>query len=96
MNTVTGALESWGITVRWPQAGWRGLTRRQQVGIVLRTIAQAGLLTVAAWDLHRRPPELVRGTKRRWVPVIAMNYVGAGPLVYLLGGRRRRTADPVG
>lgn len=55
----------------------------------------AGLLTVAARDLHRRPPEQVRGTKRLWVPVIAMNYMGAGPLIYLLGGRRwRRTAGP--
>lgn len=95
MNKVTGAFESWGIALRWPEAGWRDLTRRQQIGIALRAIAQAGLLTVAARDLHRRPPEHMRGTKRLWVPVIAMNYMGAGPLIYLLGGRRWRcTAGP--
>lgn len=40
MNKVTGAFESWGIALRWPETGWRDLTRRQQIGIALRAIAQ--------------------------------------------------------
>lgn len=42
---------------------------------------------VAIGDLVRRPPGQVPGA--RWAPVIAVTCLGLGPVVYLLGGRRR-------
>lgn len=89
MTRATGAFRSWGVVVAWPEDGWRGLSGRQQVGLVVRGVAQGGLLVVAARDLRRRPPDQVRGRKWLWVPVIAMNYLGVGPIAYLIGGRRR-------
>jgi hypothetical protein len=91
MERIAGALRSWGIALPWPEEGWRGLTTRQRVGLVVRGVAQAGLLVVAARDLRRRPPDQVRGNKWLWAPVIAMNYLGIGPIAYLVGGRRRRS-----
>jgi hypothetical protein len=85
----TGPLNDWGVVLPRPKTGFRGLTRRQQVGVVVRAVAQTGLMVVAARDLRRRPNEQVRGAKWMWAPVIAMNYLGIGPIVYLLGGRRR-------
>jgi hypothetical protein len=89
MKRLAGALGAWGVALPWPHDGWRGLTRRQQVGIVIRAVAQTGLLIVAARDLRRRPSEQVRGPKWLWAPVVAVNYLGLGPIVYLVGGRRR-------
>jgi hypothetical protein len=89
MHRFTRPLRDWGIVLPWPKAGFRGLTGRQQVGIAVRAVAQTSLLVVAARDLRQRPNEQVRGTKWLWAPVIAMNYLGIGPIVYLLGGRRR-------
>lgn len=89
MSTSVGPLTDWGVVLPWPKTGFRGLTRRQQVGVVVRAVAQTGLLVVAARDLRQRPNEQVRGAKWMWAPVIAMNYLGIGPIVYLLGGRRR-------
>jgi hypothetical protein len=89
MDRFTATLRSWGIVVPWPQDGWRGLSSRQRAGMIIRGVAQAGLLIVAARDLRRRPPEQVRGSKWLWAPVITMNYLGLGPLAYLIGGRRR-------
>jgi hypothetical protein len=89
MKGFAGALRDWGVVLPWPRDGWRGLTRRQQVGIAVRAVAQTGLFVVAARDLRRRPPEQVRGAKWLWALVVAMNYLGVGPIVYLARGRRR-------
>jgi hypothetical protein len=88
MDRFLGALRSWAIVLPWPQDGWRGLTTRQQVALVIRAVAQTGLLIVAAKDLRRRPPEQVRGSKWLWAPVVATNYLGLGPIAYLAAGRR--------
>ncbi|HSK89908.1 MAG TPA: hypothetical protein VK875_01215 [Euzebyales bacterium] len=91
MDRVTDGLRSWGVVmIPWPEQGWRGLTSRQRRGVVLRGMVQIGLLVVAVRDLVRRPAGQVRGAKWLWAPVIAVNYLGLGPIVYLLGGRRRR------
>lgn len=89
MNKFAGPLRDWGVVLPWPKEGFRGLTPRQRTGIVVRAVAQTTLLVVAAQDLRRRPNEHVRGAKWLWAPVIAMNYLGIGPILYLLGGRRR-------
>lgn len=92
VERIAGALRSWGIVLPWPEEGWRGLTARQRVGLVVRGLAQTGLLVAAARDLRRRPPDEIRGSKWLWGPVIAMNYLGIGPIAYLIGGRRRRSS----
>ncbi|MFK0246043.1 PLDc N-terminal domain-containing protein [Amycolatopsis azurea] len=44
-------------------------------------------LAALAWtDLALRPATEVRGSKRRWALIIAINF--AGPLAYLTWGRR--------
>ena len=43
-------------------------------------------LAVAAWtDLAQRPAALVRGRKRAWAVVIAVNFIG--PVLYFTRGR---------
>jgi hypothetical protein len=90
MDRLADMLRSWGVViVPWPSEGWSGLTARQRRGVVVRGAAQMGLLFAAARDLRRRPASQVRGKKWVWAPVIAVSYLGLGPLTYLLGGRRR-------
>lgn len=90
MQRFTKALTSSGVVVRpWPREGWQGLTSRQQRGLVVRGAAQTALLLAAARDLWRRPADQVRGSKWLWALIIAVNYLGVGPIAYLLGGRRR-------
>ncbi|MFD5246109.1 PLD nuclease N-terminal domain-containing protein [Amycolatopsis sp. NPDC058340] len=44
-------------------------------------------LAVVAWtDLAMRPAAEIRGSKRRWALIIAVNF--AGPIAYLTWGRR--------
>jgi hypothetical protein len=89
MSEPTGALTSWGIVLPRQNRGWRHMTGRQRVGIVIRACLQTAVQIVAARDLVRRPSDEVRGgNKWLWAPAIAANYLGIGPIVYLVGGRR--------
>ena len=89
MSERTGALTSWGIVLPRQNRRWRHMTGRQRVGIVVRACLQTGLLIVALRDLVRRPSDEVwGGNKWLWAPVIAANYLGIGPIIYLIGGRR--------
>ncbi|MFI7117415.1 PLD nuclease N-terminal domain-containing protein [Amycolatopsis sp. NPDC049868] len=47
---------------------------------------QVTLAAIAWTDLALRPSTEVRGPKRRWALIIAINF--AGPLAYLTWGRR--------
>ncbi|EME55076.1 PLDc N-terminal domain-containing protein [Amycolatopsis decaplanina] len=47
---------------------------------------QVTLAAVAWTDLALRPATEIRGSKRRWALIIAVNF--AGPLAYLTWGRR--------
>lgn len=88
MTKRTDALTSWGIVLPRRTRGWQDLTRRQRVGIVVRACLQTGLQVVAVRDLVRRPRDEVRGgNKWLWAPAIAANYLGIGPIIYLIGGR---------
>lgn len=87
MTRATGALRNVGSCGRLAEGRMAWAQRTSAVGLVVRGVAQGGLLVVAARDL--RPPDRVRGRKWLWVPVIAMNYLGVGPIAYLIGGRRR-------
>ena len=88
MSERTGTLTSWGIVLPRGKRRWQALTGRQRVGIVIRACLQTGLQIVALRDLVRRPRDEVRGgNKWLWAPAIAANYLGLGPVIYLIGGR---------
>lgn len=89
MSERTGALTSYGIVLPRKNRGWRHMTGRQRVGIVVRACLQTAVQIVAARDLLRRPSDEVRGGRKwLWALAIAANYLGIGPIVYLVGGRR--------
>jgi hypothetical protein len=88
MSERTNALTSWGIILPRRARMWQNLTRRQRAGIVVRACLQTGVKIVALRDLVRRPRDEVRGrNKWLWAPAIATNYLGIGPVIYLIGGR---------
>jgi len=65
------------------------LSSQQRGGILLASVVQIALLIAALRDLHRRPSDQINGSKRVWVAVSFVNFVG--PLSYFLFGRRRPT-----
>jgi len=66
---------------------WSDLSPGQKRGIGVAGLIQFGLLLFALQDWFRRPDEEIRGPKRRWFPVLFVNFVG--PLAYLVVGRQR-------
>lgn len=65
---------------------WDELSTRAKGLVMLSTSVQISL-AVSAWaDLTRRPPEAIRGPKRKWAALIAITFVG--PIWYFLRGRR--------
>lgn len=66
---------------------WSDYSPAQRRLIVAAGTVEVGL-ALAAWsDLARRPAELVKGPKRVWAAIIAINTVG--PLAYFRWGRVR-------
>ena len=80
-------LDSWGIVLR-RRTPWRELTSRQRRGMIIRGTLQVGLLAAALNDLRRRPAAELNGPKVLWVAIASVNYLGIGPVVYFLFGRR--------
>ena len=68
---------------------WRDLTTTEQAPLVLRGIVQFALLAAALVDIHRRSAEEINGSKWVWSAVALVNFMGIGPLVYFLFGRKR-------
>lgn len=66
---------------------WSGLSTKQQFALLTLACVQVSLAATAWVDLARRPAAEIRGSKRFWAPVIAINWVG--PLTYLSYGVRR-------
>jgi hypothetical protein len=62
--------------------------------MISRGAVQLGLLAAALRDLRKRPNEQIRGPKAVWVAVSGVNYLGLGPLVYFIFGRRRSSPPP--
>jgi hypothetical protein len=50
-------------------------------------VVQLSLLAAALVDLRRRPAEQINGSKKMWVPLAFVNFLG--PLAYFAFGRRR-------
>ncbi|MFD9890055.1 PLD nuclease N-terminal domain-containing protein [Amycolatopsis sp. NPDC059027] len=59
---------------------------RKNLGMAFAAGIQVTLAAVAWTDLALRPAAEIRGPKRRWAWIIAINF--AGPLAYLTYGRR--------
>jgi hypothetical protein len=68
---------------------WRDLRTRENAPLVLRGIVQFALLAAALVDMHRRPAEEINGSKWLWSAVALVNFMGIGPIVYFLLGRKR-------
>ncbi|MEV0567811.1 PLDc N-terminal domain-containing protein [Dactylosporangium sp. NPDC050588] len=65
---------------------WSDLSTRDRTALVVGTAAEITLTAIAAADLYRRPASQVQGLKALWWPALAIQ--PAGPLLYLLAGRR--------
>lgn len=69
---------------------WKALSPRARRLIIAAVVFDTGMKAAALADLRRRPAEQIRGSKKLWVPVIAIvNSCGAIPITYFTLGRRR-------
>ena len=66
---------------------WDELSAGQRALVVVASIVQLSLLFAALTDLRRRPADQINGSKRRWVALSFVNFVG--PLSYFAFGRKR-------
>ena len=66
---------------------WGELSTPQRAGVAAAGVVQVGLLGAALWDLARRPGAEVNGSKRIWLAVSFVNFIG--PIAYFWFGRRR-------
>lgn len=65
---------------------WSELSTRSKVGIVVASVFELIVTSIALRDLKDRPAETVRGPKFLWALVCMVQPVG--PIAYLLVGRR--------
>jgi hypothetical protein len=66
---------------------WSDLTPGQRAGAVAMMVVQVSLLIAALVDIRRRPAEQINGSKRLWVGVAFINFIG--PIAYFVFGRKR-------
>ncbi len=88
LNSALVFLDSWGVALR-RRTPWRELSLRQRQAMIVRGALQLGLLSAALNDLRRRPAGQIRGPKALWAAISLVNYLGVGPIVYFLVGRRK-------
>jgi len=69
---------------------WSDLTPGARTAVVAGGLVELAVTSYALRDLVRRPPELIRGSKLFWGPVLFVQPIGS-PL-YLLAGRRPEPA----
>jgi hypothetical protein len=67
---------------------WSDLSPTSRAAIVAGAVVQLGLLGTALADLRRRRDDEINGSRRLWVAVSFVNFVG--PIAYFVFGRRRR------
>jgi hypothetical protein len=73
---------------------WKDLSPRTRRLLLAGAAVDGGLKAAALFDLRRRPASEIRGSKRVWVPVVAIvNSAGLIPLYYFFFGRRRGAGD---
>lgn len=66
---------------------WRDLTARQKTLTAVSTLVQISLLATALWDLRRRSQDELNGSKKMWMGLVFINFIG--PMAYFLVGRKR-------
>lgn len=66
---------------------WQDLSTGQRAAVVVASVVELSLTTVALVDLARRPADQVRGSKVAWALGCFVQPVG--PVAYLRFGRRR-------
>ncbi len=66
---------------------WSNLSRTQRTATVLMGVVQVALLVGALIDLRQRTAEEINGSKRMWMGLVFINYIG--PIAYFLFGRKR-------
>lgn len=66
---------------------WSELRPSTRAAVVVGSLVEAVVTTVALRDLRRRPANAVRGPKLLWALVTFVQPVG--PIAYLTVGRRR-------
>jgi len=66
---------------------WSELSATQRALVIAAGVVQLSLLFAALTDLRRRPADQVNGSKRRWVALSFVNFVG--PISYFVFGRKR-------
>ena len=71
---------------------WKDLSTGRKATFPLLGIVQVGLLAAALWDLRRRSEDQVNGSKRMWMMLVFVNYVG--PIAYFLFGRKKQESSP--
>jgi len=65
---------------------WRDLPPLQKATIIVIGIVQVSLLAAALYDLRRRPADQIRGSKKLWMGLVFIDYIG--PIAYFLYGRK--------
>jgi hypothetical protein len=70
-----------------PKRKWKDLSSRQRIAIFALGVVQLALASLAWRDLAHQPSGRVRGPKRLWGFVIAVNWIG--PISYFVIGRKR-------
>lgn len=68
------------------QKQWRELTTATKVRIGVLAVVQMTLLAAALWDIRHRPAEGIKGSKKMWIAIAFVNFVG--PLAYFFFGRK--------
>jgi hypothetical protein len=69
---------------------WSDLSERTRRLLIAAAVAEGCLKIAALIDIKRRPASQIRGSKWKWVAVVAVvNSFGAAPISYFIFGRRR-------
>ena len=63
------------------------MTRPAKIATAVLAVLQVAFAGLAFWDLSKRAPEQIRGTKAAWFPALFINWFG--PSAYFLFGVRR-------
>lgn len=65
---------------------WSELAPLQKIVIILMGFLQFTLLGLAIFDLSKRTPEQLNGSKPMWSVLVFINYFG--PIAYFIFGRK--------
>jgi Phospholipase_D-nuclease N-terminal len=73
--------------VRKRKQRWSDLSPRKRKAIIAAGVVQNSLLAAALIDIRRRPAHEINGSKRLWVALSFVNFIG--PIAYFGIGLRR-------